>query len=183
MHHPTMRRTTVSAILLTLAAVPLLAQQPDELEFFEKKIRPVLSQKCYACHSAASKPLQGGLQVDSRDGLRKGGGSGAAVVPKDPGKSLLLAALKQSGSLKMPPGKPLPQEVIADFEEWIKMGAPDPRDQKAAALPPPYDFDKARRHWSYRPVRDPEPPAIADPLWKKTAIDRFLSKPVWMRTA
>jgi hypothetical protein len=153
----------------------MLAQKPEDIEFFEKKIRPVLSQQCYACHSAGSQPLQGGLQVDSRDGLRRGGGSGqAAVVPKDPAKSLLLAALKQSGSLKMPPGKPLPPEVIADFEAWIKMGAPDPREQKAAPLPPPYDFEKARKHWSYRPVQDPEPPAAADPLWNKTAIDRFI---------
>jgi len=54
------------------------------------------------------------------------------------------------------------------------MGAPDPRDQKAAALPPPYDFEKARQHWSYRPVQDPAPPAISDPLWNKTDIDRFI---------
>src|SRR5436190_2584090 len=161
-------------VLAMLAAIPLLAQKADDLEFFEKKIRPVLSQNCYACHSAASKPLQGGLQVDSRDGLRKGGGSGPAVVPKDPSKSLLLAALKQTGSLKMPPGKPLPPEVVADFEAWIRMGAPDPRDDKAAALPPPYDFEKARQHWSYRPVQDPQPPTVADPLWNKTAIDRFI---------
>jgi hypothetical protein len=80
-------------VLAILAAAPVLAQRADGLEFFEKKIRPVLSQNCYACHSAASKPLQGRLQVDSRDGLRKGGGSGPAVVPKDPTKSLLLAAL------------------------------------------------------------------------------------------
>jgi hypothetical protein len=64
--------------------------------------------------------------------------------------------------------------VIADFEAWIKMGAPDPRGQHAAALPPPYDFDKARQHWSYRPVQDPAPPAVSDPLWNKTDIDRFI---------
>src|SRR5438876_10160897 len=119
-------------ILAILAAAPLLAQKADDLDFFEKKIRPVLSQNCYACHSAESKPPQGGLQVDSRDGLRKGGGSGPAVVPNNPEKSLLLEALKQSGALRMPPGKPLGPEVIADFENWVRMGAPDPREQKAA---------------------------------------------------
>ncbi|HTM48700.1 MAG TPA: PSD1 and planctomycete cytochrome C domain-containing protein [Bryobacteraceae bacterium] len=162
------------ACLFALTTVPLLAQKADDFDFFEKKIRPVLAESCYGCHSAASKPPQGGLQVDSRDGLRRGGGSGPAVVPKDPSKSLLLAALKQSGALKMPPGKPLSPEVVADFETWITMGAPDPRSQPAAALPPPYDFEKARRHWSYQPVRDPEPPKTGDPLWSKTSIDRFI---------
>src|SRR5204862_6066033 len=106
---------------------------------------------------------------------RKGGSSGqAAVVPSDPAKSLLLAAIKQTGSLKMPPGKALAPEVVADFEAWIQMGAPDPRDQKAAAPPPAYDFDKARQHWSYHPVQDPAPPTVADPAWSKTEIDRFI---------
>src|SRR5439155_9086307 len=95
-------KLTAIAHACVVATMPLLAQKPDDIEFFEKKIRPVLSQQCYACHSAASKPLQGGLQVDSRDGLLKGGGSGSAVVPNDPSKSLLLAAIKQTGSLKMP---------------------------------------------------------------------------------
>src|SRR5882724_9979111 len=154
-----MERQARATIALSILAIPLLAQNPDGTEFFEKKIRPVLSQQCYDCHSAASKPLMGGLQVDSRDGLRKGGGSGqAAIVPKEPSKSLLLAALKQTGTLKMPPGKPLAPEVVADFEAWIRMGAPDPREEKVAALPPPYDFEKARQHWSYRPLQDPQPP-------------------------
>src|SRR3989442_14890903 len=110
-----MERRTVATLTLVLLAAPLLAQNPDGIEFFEKKFRPVLSQQCYGCHSASSKPLMGGLQVDSRDGLRKGGGSGQpAVVPNEPARSLLLAAVKQTGSLKMPPGKPLPPEVVAD---------------------------------------------------------------------
>src|SRR2546425_814194 len=176
MERHTLRINALGSLTVSLlAAFPLLAQQTDGVEFFEKKIRPVLSQQCYGCHSASSKPLRGGLQLDSRDGLRKGGGSGQpAVVPNEPARSLLLAAVKQAGSLKMPPGKPLPPEVVADLEAWIRMGAPDPREEKAAALPPPYDFEKARQHWSYRPVKDREPPAAADPLWNKNAIDRFI---------
>src|SRR5437879_6217329 len=117
-----MDRRTLATLTLVLIAAPILAQNPDGIEFFEKKIRPVLSQQCYACHSATSKPLMGGLQVDSRDGLRKGGGSNQpAIIPKEPAKSLLLAAIKQTGVLKMPPGKPLPPEVVADFEAWIRM--------------------------------------------------------------
>ncbi len=163
------------ALLLFVSAWPLVAQSSDGLEFFEKKIRPVLASKCYACHSVASKPLMGGLQLDSRDGIRRGGSSGqAAVVPNKPNASLLFTAIQQKGALKMPLGDRLPDEVVADFEAWIKMGAPDPRDQKAAPPPPPYDFAKARQHWSYHPVSDPAPPAVADKLWDKDPIDRFI---------
>src|SRR5205809_7084655 len=122
-----MERRAVATLTLSLLAVPLLAQEPDGAEFFEKKIRPVLSEQCYACHSATSKPLMGGLQVDSRDGLRKGGGPGQpAITPKDHAKSMLLAGVKQTRALKMPPSKPLPPEVVADFEAWIRIGATDP---------------------------------------------------------
>jgi hypothetical protein len=162
-------------LLAGLLSWPLLAEKSGGIEFFEKKIRPVLSARCYACHSAASKPLMGGLLVDSRDGLRRGGASGmAAVVPEKPEASLLITAIQQKGALKMPVGGVLPDDVIADFETWIKMGAPDPRDGKAPATPPPYDFAKARQHWSYRPVQDPAPPALHDPLWNKNPIDRFV---------
>jgi|HigsolmetaAR202D_1030399.scaffolds.fasta_scaffold07004_2 Protein of unknown function (DUF1553)./Protein of unknown function (DUF1549)./Planctomycete cytochrome C. len=162
-------------ILFSLVALPLLAQNPDGLEFFEKKIRPVLVSQCYACHSASSKPLMGQFSLDTREGLRKGGGSGLpAVVPGKPEESHLLATIKRSGAVKMPPGTPLPDEVIADFEEWIKMGAPDPRDQAAAPPAPPYDFEKARKHWAYQPAKDPEPPRVTDPLWSRTPIDRFI---------
>src|SRR5581483_2052344 len=153
----------------------LLAQKPDGIEFFEKKIRPVLAGKCYGCHSSALAKPMGGLLLDSREGIRRGGASGmAAVVPNKPDRSLLITAIQQKGTLKMPVGGVLPDDVIADFETWIKMGAPDPRDAKAPPPPPPYDFAKARQHWSYRPVADPEPPEIHDPQWNRTAIDRFI---------
>jgi hypothetical protein len=148
----------------------LLAAEPttDQLDHFEKKIRPVLATRCYACHSASSKVLQGGLLVDSRDGIRK------VIMPGDPAKSPLIAALKHTGMIKMPPGKPLSAEVIADFETWIKNGAADPREAKAQAKPPAYDFEQAKKHWSYQPVMDPAPPAVADPAWNSHPIDRFL---------
>src|ERR1051325_1190140 len=163
------------AFLAGLLPWPLLAQKPDGVEFFEKKIRPVLASKCYACHSAALAKPMGGLVVDSREGIRRGGASGmAAVVPNKPEDSLLLTAIHQKGTLKMPVGGVLPDDVIADFETWIKMGAPDPREGNAPAPPPPYDCAKARQHWAYRPVSEPAPPEIRDPLWNRTAIDRFI---------
>ena len=118
----------------------------------------------------------GGLLVDTREGIRKGGSSGQpSISPKQPGKSLLLAAIKHSGSLKMPPGKPLSEDVIADFEQWINSGAEDPRDGKAAPIPPPYNFSEARKFWSFQPVKDYEPPAASkDSQWNRTAIDRFI---------
>src|SRR6186997_1240288 len=96
------------------------------VEFFESKIRPVLTQRCYACHSSQSKEVKGGLLLDTRDALRKGGESGAAVIPGDIAESLLIQAIKHE-TYEMPPGDKLPDNVIADFEEWVKMGAPDPR--------------------------------------------------------
>jgi hypothetical protein len=163
------------AVLAGLLYWPLLAQNPEGIEFFEKKIRPVLADKCYGCHSAAVKAPMGRLLVDTREGIRRGGASGQpAVVPNKPEQSLLLTAIHQKGTLKMPVGGVLPDDVIADFETWIKMGAPDPRDAKAPPPPPAYDFEKARQHWSYRAVGDPAPPAVADPLWNSNAIDRFV---------
>ncbi|MBC8167479.1 MAG: hypothetical protein H7Y20_16615, partial [Bryobacteraceae bacterium] len=127
------------AFIPVLAQAPLKPSDPAEgLEFFEKKIRPVLAESCYSCHSAQSKAVMGALLLDSRDGMRKGGSSGnSSVVPRRPDDSAILTALRYKGSIKMPPGKPLPDNVVADFEEWIRMGAPDPRTGKMAALPPP----------------------------------------------
>ena len=124
------RSLPLSMVLLT--GTVLNAAEPDQkgLDFFEAKIRPMLVTHCYECHSAAAagkKKLKGSLLLDSRDGSRQGGESGPAVVPGKPDESLLMGALTHD-SFKMPPGGKLPDELIADFKNWIKMGAPDPRD-------------------------------------------------------
>ena len=104
------------------------------MAFFEKKIRPVLVDQCYSCHSAEAEKLKGGLALDTRDGLRAGGDSGASIVPGSPDKSLLITALRHTDDdLKMPPKQKLPAAVIADFEQWVAMGAPDPREGAATA--------------------------------------------------
>ncbi len=147
---------------------------PAGVEFFERKIRPVLVERCYSCHSSQTKSPRGGLRLDSKQGMQRGGDSNrAAVTPGDPEKSRLLLAIRRTGTLKMPPDGELPAAEIADFEEWIKMGAPDPRP-KEMPLPPPYDLAKAKQFWSFRPVKDPEAPKIADSVWSKTPIDRFV---------
>jgi hypothetical protein len=165
-------RFSIAALFLCLPFVQA-ADSREGVEFFEKKIRPVLAERCYSCHSASAKTLMGGLMVDSGTGLIRGGNSGQpAVTPNAPGKSLLLAAIRRDGKLKMPPGAALAPEVVTDFETWIKMGAPDPR---AEVLPPPaYNFEEARKFWSFQPVKDSPPPKVADPAWSRTAIDRFI---------
>jgi hypothetical protein len=142
-----------------LRAHHAFAADPDAADLFEKKIRPVLAEHCYSCHSGAT-PFAG-LRLDSPQAMK-------GVV--ESGK--LLSALHRDGKIKMPPAGPLAADQIADFEAWVKLGAPDPRTEKAA--PPPYDFAEARKFWSFQPVKDPTPASIADPLWNKTAIDRFV---------
>ncbi len=156
-----------------LASGIVCAADTAGVEFFEKKIRPALVERCYGCHSAAAKTLMGGLMVDSGAGLLHGGASGqSAMVPNAPEKSLLIAAIKREGKLKMPPGPALAPEVVADFEAWIKMGAPDPRAE--VLPPPPYNFAEARKFWSFQPVKDPAAPKVGDPAWSRNEVDRFI---------
>ena len=148
------------------------------VDFFEKKIRPVLVQHCYECHSAAAKKLRGGLLLDSRDGVRKGGDSGAVIEPTSPEESLLLKAIRYSDdAVQMPPEGKLPDAVIADFEAWVKQGAPDPRDEPAAA-PSSESWDETLRKratwWSYQPLRNPPVPQPTDSAWSEHPVDRFL---------
>lgn len=106
------------------------------IEFFENKILPILKQHCYECHSADSVFLEGNLLLDTKAGMLKGGNSGPALVPGQPEKSLIIKTLKYTDEdLQMPPEGKLPEQVIANFEKWIKMGAPDLRGVKAPAKP------------------------------------------------
>ena len=171
--------------ILTSRTAQTLTIQPGQqeasregLEFFEKKIRPVLVDNCYVCHSAQSKKPQGGLLLDSIEGMLKGGASGEpAVIPGDPEKSILIKAIRYSDAkLQMPLGGKLPDPVIKDFEQWIRMGAPGPRQSAAnsAGTWASYNFGEARKFWSFQPVKDPTPPTIKNRVWVRTPIDRFI---------
>ncbi len=156
---------------------PALAPAQEGIEFFEKKIRPVLTDNCYQCHSAQAGTPQGGLLLDSREAMRKGGVSGqAAIIPGDPDNSLLIRAIRYTDpNLQMPPGGKLPDRVIRDFEEWVKMGAPDPRGANAPnAMWQAYDFDEAKKFWSFQPVKDRQPPRVENEAWVRTPVDRFI---------
>ncbi|WP_373651805.1 DUF1553 domain-containing protein [Schlesneria sp. DSM 10557] len=124
-----------------------------EAEFFEKRIRPLLVNHCYECHSSESNEVQGRLLVDSRSALRKGGDRGAAIVPGDLELSLLIKAVRYGESqLQMPPDRKLADHEIADLEHWVKMGAPDPRTRATKVSSKTIDLNSARSFWSYRPL-------------------------------
>lgn len=168
--------TRALALLLAFAVVP--AARADD--FFEAKIRPVLVQHCYKCHSATTKSLKAGLRLDGRPHLLAGGESGAAVVPKDATKGTLLEALRYKNTdLLMPPAGKLPDAVVADFEAWVKAGAPWPDEvaADAGAAVKKDAFDLAGRkaaHWCWQPVARPAIPAVGDAGWPHDPVDRFL---------
>jgi hypothetical protein len=156
------------------------AAEPDQvgLEYFEKSVRPLLVQHCYECHSASD--ASGGLLIETRAGLLKGGDSGAAVVPGDPEKSLLLEAVRyKNPDFQMPPQNKLSDAEIATLEKWINLGAPDPRvatAETASSAPAPLgmSIEDGRRFWSFRPVADPAVPEVKTKDWVKTPIDAFI---------
>ncbi len=145
---------------------------PQQLEFFEKKIRPVLVSECYSCHSKDAKSVKGGLMLDTREATRMGGDSGHAVVPGEIENSLLIDAIRYE-SMEMPPKEQLPESVIEDFEAWVKMGAPDPREG-ASMIKREINFEEAKNHWAYQPIRQPELPQVKQVNWPRSDIDYFV---------
>ncbi len=149
----------------------------EQREFFEKKIRPVLADKCYKCHAQDSEKIKGGLTLDTREGIRRGGDNGAAVTPRDLKDSLLIEALRyENKDFAMPPkkeGGKLSDAVLADFEKWVQMGAPDPRDG-AAKVVKKYDTSEAKNWWAFQPVKKEAAPAIKDAGWPRSDLDKFV---------
>ncbi len=160
-------------LILLLFAGPALAADPAGLRFFEQKVRPVLVEHCYSCHSAEAKKSRGGLRVDTREALLKGGDAGPAVVPGKPLASLLIKAIRHDG-ISMPPKEKLPARIIADLEAWVRMGAPDPRTGKAVVGAGGIDIAKGRAFWSFQPPRRHAAPDVKDAEWARGGIDRFL---------
>lgn len=148
----TAMRILLSCILSLWSAVILADEDTARLDFFEKRIRPVLVEHCYSCHSGDAESLKAELRVDHGVALREGGESGPAVVPGKPGDSLLLSAMKYE-SFEMPPSGRLPDDVIADFEKWIRDGAADPRtaDGTPAAAGEEIDIEQGRKFWAFQP--------------------------------
>ena len=123
-----------------------MADADEATAFFESRIRPVLVEHCYKCHSGRTKSPKGGLRLDSREALLRGGGNGPAIVPGKPDDSLLIKAFSHEGEVaEMPPDEKLPDRVLADFRRWIASGAPDPRNGE------PRGHDAGRRRCRVRP--------------------------------
>src|SRR5258708_2451841 len=165
-------------LLLAFAALsPLRAQTAPAAspDFFENKIRPVLSNNCYSCHTNSQL---GGLRLDSRDAMLKGGKSGPALVPGDPEKSLMITAVRQTGPLKMPMGTKLNNDQVEDLVAWVKAGAVWPKAALPTSATSPdgkYTIPPERRNfWSLLPLKDPKAPAVKDARWPKTTIDKFV---------
>ena len=152
----------------------------SDAEFFEARIRPLLSEHCYKCHSARAQKLRGGLRLDSRDLVMKGGESGPAVVAGEPGQSRLIEAVSyHNPDLQMPPKTRLSEQQVRDLSEWVKRGVTWPAEstQVAAAASAGEAFDLWRRraaHWAWQPVRATTPPAVKDAAWGARPVDAFI---------
>ena len=143
--------------LLALGAIVSASAQSDDIIFFREKIQPILEQRCFECHSHKSGKMKGGLTLDSRSGWEAGGEQGAVIVPGQPEKSLLVKAVRRiDPDFKMPPKKPLPENEAALLEEWVKRGAPDPREPPTKG---------GGDWWSLKPIARPIVPAgYANPI-------------------
>lgn len=178
------RLSLLLVFLLSALSVELAAQDEltdSQVAWFEKKVRPLLIQKCYACHAESKGESEGGLTLDSRAGWQKGGDHGPAIVPKDPQASLLIRAVQyQDDDLAMPPDKKLTVEEIKTLEEWVKLGAPDPRSGQAIQpqTSNPADPVAGKSHWAFQPLTSKLPPNDSqqetDAISPNSPIDRFV---------
>lgn len=154
------------------------ADSPEGLALFEQHIRPLLIEHCFKCHSAQSEKPKGGLLLDSKQGIAKGGANGAIIVPGDPGKSRLIEAIKWTDpDLRMPPKKQLTSQQIQWLETWVKLGAPDPRESNAGTASKAklgMDLESGRKWWAFQPVKELTPPAVKDKVWVQRKIDPFI---------
>ncbi|WP_068131739.1 PSD1 and planctomycete cytochrome C domain-containing protein [Roseimaritima ulvae] len=152
------------------------AANPEQLEFFEKQVRPLLAEHCYECHSVRADKLQAGLLMDSRASLLEGGDSGEAMVPGDPDASLIIEAVRYE-SYEMPPNGKLSDQDIQTLEKWVQMGAPWPQEDAPTAEPNAPVFDlQARKaeQWAWQPIAHPPLPNVHDTDWPRDDLDRFI---------
>lgn len=169
--------SSIAALLLACVPATTTAQMStaEQLTFFESKVRPVLSARCYTCHSQSAKKLKGGLKLDGRESILKGGDNGPALAPGKPAVSLLVKAINYNG-LEMPPSGKLPADEVAVLVKWVEMGAPWPEQTvkpavstEAGVLAP-----ERLRHWAWQPLKVTEPPVITEADRKRNLIDRFV---------
>jgi hypothetical protein len=177
MSHRTIPSVFLSFVLLAAAvcADEPVADDTQHVEFFETKIRPLLVNQCYECHSGVSKSLKAGLRLDSKSAMLKGGDSGPAIVPGKPTDSLLIQSVRYESN-EMPPNGKLGDAQIAALTKWVKLGAPWPQDAPVTTTSGDkgYDWDEAAKHWAFQPVQKVMPP-VADDNPNQHPIDLFIT--------
>ena len=171
-------RGAVLSVGVFVSLIPLWSGplSPQQVEFFDARVRPLLAANCYQCHSAQAKPLFAGLHLDSRAGVLQGSETGPVIVPGEPGQSKLIQAV-QGETLRMPPTGKLKDDEIAALVAWVEMGAPWPEDKAPAAAVEASGFDleaRKREHWAWQPVRPVSPPKVNHHGWPLGAVDRFI---------
>ena len=165
-------------LAILFAGSSALAQttaSPAQLDFFEKRVRPVLVQNCHSCHSEQAATVFANLRLDSREGVERGGHSGPVVVPGDPDSSKLIRAIRyESGLVGMPPTGKLADRQIEALAEWVRIGTPWPEENTTTLTSEAKSEDIRKDHWAWKPVSKPEPPETANAEWPRGAIDCFI---------
>jgi hypothetical protein len=173
-----MRFLRLAALAVVLPLGMLVAAPPEEkpsaeaTEFFEKKVRPLLVENCHSCHGVEKQ--KAGLRLDSRAAALKGSDEGPVIVPGEPEKSKIVAAIRYQGELKMPPKQKLPAEAIETLTQWVKLGAPWPEAKAAQVGPPANPTFAAGTHWAFQPVSSPPLPVVKMTSWVRSPIDAFI---------
>lgn len=165
----------VFSLFVATALVSRVASQSPDFDFFERKIRPLLIERCYECHSGGAKRLEGGLRLDHGSFLEKGGDSGSAIDHARRQQSLLIQAIRYDG-LEMPPSGKLSAEEIQLLTEWVLMGAPWPEEPipETKKSNKPFSIEERKsEHWSWRPIQEPKVP-LGDTT-SVTRIDAFVA--------
>ena len=172
MFHPRFIRGSLALSVLLVGSVEVSAAAPDGPAFFESKIRPLLIEHCQKCHG--EKKQEGGLRLDTKAGWQKGGEHGPAIVPGDPERSRLILAVRRADKdFQMPPKRSLAAEEIAALEQWVKLGAPDPREGITVAKTG-VDMAAGRKHWAFQPLTKPQPPSLPANSASAQPLDRFV---------
>ncbi|MBT5380075.1 MAG: DUF1553 domain-containing protein [Opitutae bacterium] len=180
-----MRKLKILAVFQAFHLISLFGLQgadskftPEQIQFFELKIRPVLADKCYSCHSHKAKKVKGKLYLDSRAGVIKGGENGPSIVLGKPVASLFMEGIQyKDPDFQMPPKSKLTHSQIKDFERWITEGAPWPNEPIPTSFGSEKEFDLAKRradHWSWKPLTPPTTPKVNNKGWSSHPVDRFI---------
>jgi hypothetical protein len=175
MNRPFVFRTALCTALLPLICCLALGAEPsvEDVEFFERQVRPILVETCQKCHG--DRKQEGGLRLDTRDAVLKGGDNGAAIEPGKPDASLLVEAVGYTGDIKMPPRGRLADDRIAALAEWVRRGAPWPSEKAGADKPGEFNLaERKAKQWAFRPVRGATPLAVKNAAWPRTAVDHFV---------